>query len=191
MPQLRHLDLSGTQVTDAGLEALRELPNLETISLAWTAVTDAGVASLARCRHLTRVDLAGTGTGDGAIKALTGMQALRIFSSGNGVTDAGIAHLHAFPVFRSWQALGAPEASADMDGGPNSLMLRGAHHRPRARGPGGARRTVRAQHLGHQPGDHGGGTRASRPASQSRQARGRGSRRNNAVHRRDCRGFVS
>ncbi|HEY8062971.1 MAG TPA: ankyrin repeat domain-containing protein, partial [Gemmatimonadales bacterium] len=125
MPQLRHLDLSGTRVTDRGLEAVRDLPNLESISLAWTAITDAGVASLAPCERLVRVDLGGTATGDGAIKALIGKQALRTFSTGNGVTDAGIAHLHAFPVFKSWQATGTPEASAEMDGGPNSLMLRG------------------------------------------------------------------
>jgi len=126
MPQLRHLDLSGTQVTNNGLEALRQLPNLETISLAWTAITDAGVMSLAGCHRLTRVDLGGTATGDGAIRALAGKQALRTFSSGNRLTDAGVAHLHAFPMFKSWQATGAPEASAEMDGGPNSLMLRGA-----------------------------------------------------------------
>jgi hypothetical protein len=42
------------------------------------------------------------------------------------VTDEGIAYLHGFPVFKVWQEAGAPPASADMDGGPNSLMLRGA-----------------------------------------------------------------
>jgi ankyrin repeat protein/Leucine-rich repeat (LRR) protein len=126
MPQLRHLDLSGTQVTDRGLESLRDLPNLQTISLPWTAITDAGIASLAQCQHLTRVDLSGTATGDGAIKVLAGKAALRTFSTGNGVTDAGVTQLHAFPVFKSWQESGAPAPSADMDGGPNSLMLRGA-----------------------------------------------------------------
>jgi ankyrin repeat protein len=126
MPQLRHLDLSGTQITDRGLEALRDLPNLDTISLAWTAITDAGVAALAPCHNLTRVDLVGTATGDSAIKALAGKAALRTLSTGNGVTDTGIVHLHAFPVFKTWQESGAPEASAEMDGGPNSLMLRGA-----------------------------------------------------------------
>jgi hypothetical protein len=126
MPQLRHLDLSGTRITDRGLEVLRDLPNLETISLAWTTITDSGVAALARCEHLTRVDLGGTATGDGAIKALGGKRYLRTFSTGNRVTDAGVVHLHAYPVFKSWQATGAPEASLEMDGGPNSLMLRGA-----------------------------------------------------------------
>lgn len=124
MPQLRHLDLSGTQVTDRGLDVFRDLPQLEVISLSGTRVTDAGVASLARCDRLECVDLGWTHTGDGAIRALAGKPALRTFSSGNGVTDSGIAYLHVLPVFKTWQETGI-DASADMDGGPNSLSLRG------------------------------------------------------------------
>jgi ankyrin repeat protein len=125
MPQLRHVDLSGTQLTDEGMAALRGLAALEHVSLAWTRVTDRGAGHLAGCERLERVDLAGTHTGDGAIAALAGKADLRTFASGNGVTDAGMAKLHGFPVFKTWQQSGAPEASADMDGGPNSLMVRG------------------------------------------------------------------
>jgi ankyrin repeat protein len=124
MAQLRHLDLSGTQVTDAGLRALRELADLEHVSLAWTHVTDAGIGNLSNCERLARVNLTGTHTGDGAIEALAGKSELRTFSSGNGVADAGIARLHGFPVYKAWRHSGdAP--SPNLDGGPNSLFLRG------------------------------------------------------------------
>ena len=39
LPGLKHLDLSGTAVTDRGLEVLRELRSLETLSLAMTRVS--------------------------------------------------------------------------------------------------------------------------------------------------------
>ena len=63
LPRLRHLDLSGTGITDRGLEVLRSLPELETVSLAWTKVTDAGVAHLSGCERLGDVNLQGTSIG--------------------------------------------------------------------------------------------------------------------------------
>ncbi|MFI5310772.1 MAG: ankyrin repeat domain-containing protein [Gemmatimonadales bacterium] len=126
MRELRHLDLSGTQVTDRGLEALRELPALESVFLAWTHVTDAGVAAFSRARHLQRVDLTGTRTGDGAVQSLAGKPGLSHFRSGALLTDAGVPFLHGFPVFKAWQ--GGEESFALVSPGvePNSLMLRGA-----------------------------------------------------------------
>ncbi len=43
---LRHLDLARTQITDAGLEPLAELPQLKLLNLDSTAITDAGLAQL-------------------------------------------------------------------------------------------------------------------------------------------------
>jgi hypothetical protein len=40
---LQHLDLTGTGVTDEGLQVLRELPDLRTLSLSWNRVTAASV----------------------------------------------------------------------------------------------------------------------------------------------------
>ena len=51
LPRLRRLNLSGTGVTDRGLEVLRHLPALESVALAWTRVTDAGAAHLAACER--------------------------------------------------------------------------------------------------------------------------------------------
>jgi hypothetical protein len=126
MPQLRHLDLSGSSITDRGLEVLGHLPQLESISLVWTGVTDAGAAHLAACENLQRVNLSQTHTGDGAIRALGGKWKLHHFRSGNLVTDAGIALLHEFPVFRTWQDGEVSMSLTGFDAEPNYLLLRGS-----------------------------------------------------------------
>ena len=125
MPGLRLLDLSGTQVTDGGLEVLRELSALESVSLAWTGVTDAGIAHLSRCQQLQRIDLSATLTGDGAIGALADKPTLRHFRSGELVTDAGLPVLRRFPVYQTWLGGEVSLALLSPDAEPNSLSLRG------------------------------------------------------------------
>ena len=48
LTKLEHLDLGGTQVTDASLAHLARLTKLENLSLGGTQVTGAGVAELRR-----------------------------------------------------------------------------------------------------------------------------------------------
>jgi hypothetical protein len=62
----------------------------------------------------------GTPTGDGAIDALRGKPGLRRLSTGRLVTDAGLAHLRDFPMFRTWQ--GGEQADADE---PTHLLIDG------------------------------------------------------------------
>jgi hypothetical protein len=128
MPQLEHLDLSGyhSGITDSGLEMLRHLKDLRLFKMCWPQrVTDAGVANLGYCDHLESVDLLGTSTGDGAIKALAGKRELRSFKSGTQVTDAGVALIHEFPVFKTWHG-GTPEiALMAFNPDTNFLLLRG------------------------------------------------------------------
>ena len=125
LSRLRHLDLSGTGITDRGLEVLRALPELETVSLAWTKVTDAGVAHLSGCERLSNVNLQGTSSGDGALRALAGKARLCQLRTGNAVTDAGLALLHEMPIFKSWHG-GEPKMGLlSYDAGPNYLLLRG------------------------------------------------------------------
>jgi hypothetical protein len=125
MPQLRHLDLSGTAITDRALDVLRDLPGLETLSLAMTHVTDAGIAQLSAHEQLERVNLSWTHTGDGAIRALASKQRLHHFWSGNLVTDAGLALFHEFPVFKQWRGGSQEMGLTSYDAGPNYLFLRG------------------------------------------------------------------
>jgi hypothetical protein len=126
MPQLQTLDLSGCQVSDRGLEVLRQLPHLRRFQVCWRReVTDAGAANLAACDALESVDLMGTLTGDGAIRALAGKSRLRRFKSGREVTDAGIALLHQVPVFKTWHGGEFKYSLMDSEAGPNHLTLEG------------------------------------------------------------------
>lgn len=125
LPNLRNLNLQGTSITDAALAAIAELRSLETLSLAWTAVTDAGVRALGTLDRLERIDLSGTRCGDGSIHACAGKATLRHFRSGEGITDAGIAAFHDYPVFAEWAG---GEESTDLTSyqpEPNCLVLRG------------------------------------------------------------------
>lgn len=126
MPQLQSLDLSMSSITDRGLEVLRELPELRTFRIVHQhRVTDSGVANLSRCKHLEFVDLMGTTTGDEAVKALAAKRKLRHFKSGNGVTDAGLALFHEFPVFKTWQGGEISRPLLDDSAEPNHLLVRG------------------------------------------------------------------
>jgi hypothetical protein len=120
------LDLSGLQeIADDDLRAIGRLRRLERLSLAGTSITDAGVVHLAACDALRDVNLAWTRTGDGAIRALAGKPHLRTFHSGGAVTDDGLALLHGWPVFETWQG---GEERLDLlafDASPNALTLRG------------------------------------------------------------------
>jgi hypothetical protein len=129
MPQLEHLDLSGyhSPITDRGLQMLRHLKKLRSFKMCWPqGVTDAGVANLGCCDHLEIVDLLGTPTGDGAINALIGKRRLRVFKSGTQVTDAGVAPIREFPVFKTWHGGDADITLMSFNPDPNFLLLRGS-----------------------------------------------------------------
>ncbi len=68
---LRTLDLSNTQITDAGLEHLKGLTNLYSLRLDNTQITDSGLVHL---------------------KGLTNLRGI-LWLSGTQVTDAGLEHL--------------------------------------------------------------------------------------------------
>lgn len=125
LPLLKHLDLSWTAITDRALGILDSLPLLETISLAGTRVTDEGAAHLAHCHALRRVDLSFTHTGDGVLRALAGKSELRELSTGNEVSDAGIALLHEIPVFKTWRGGEVKIGLLSNRALPNQLSLRG------------------------------------------------------------------
>jgi hypothetical protein len=125
LSRLRHLDLSGTGITDHGLDVLRALPELESVSLAWTKVTDAGAEHLSGCERLSNVNLQGTSSGDGALRALAGKAGVCQLKTGNAVTDAGLALLHEIPIFKSWHGGEPTMGLLSYDAGPNYLLLRG------------------------------------------------------------------
>jgi uncharacterized membrane protein len=71
------LNLAGTKVTDAGLAAVRQMPNLQQLRLERTVVTDAGLKNLSKLRKLDYLNLYGTTVTDAGLQALKGLPSLR------------------------------------------------------------------------------------------------------------------
>ena len=69
--------LNATQVTDAGLENLRELTMLQELSLANRKVTDAGLKNLRGLTALQWLDLSNTQVTDAGLDSLRGLIALQ------------------------------------------------------------------------------------------------------------------
>ena len=63
------LDLSGTDLTDAGLKELTGLKSLKMLGIGMTYVTDAGLKELARLKNLRKLSL-GAGVTDAGLKEL-------------------------------------------------------------------------------------------------------------------------
>lgn len=70
LPSLRTVSLSGTPLTDAGLDGLAEVGSLQDLILTETKITDAGVAKLAKCKNLKTLNVEGTGVTEAGIAAL-------------------------------------------------------------------------------------------------------------------------
>jgi hypothetical protein len=125
MARLEHLDLTGANVTDRGLEVLRSLPNLRTFKMCWQGgISDAGVSNLRFCDQLESVNVMGSPVGDGLIEALSGKPLLRRLETGRLVTDAGLALLRDFPRFRTWQGE-QPAPPNDENDEPTHLLIDG------------------------------------------------------------------
>ena len=125
MPQLRELTLGG-QITDRGLEVLAELRELRVFKMFWQGnITDQGIASLSSCEQLEEVDLLGCNTGDGAIAALAGKPKLRLFKTGQNVSDDGLALLQQFPAFKTPPAEEPEYGLMSFSAGPTNLLIDG------------------------------------------------------------------
>ncbi len=125
MPQLRELTMGG-QITDRGLSVLAHLRELRVFKMYWqTNITDAGIANLRSCDQLEKVDLLGCTTGDGAIAALAEKPKLRRFKTGRNVTDDGLALLHQFPAFKTWQGEEPEFGLMSFAAEPTNLLIDG------------------------------------------------------------------
>ena len=92
--ELTRLQVSGRQITDAGLEHLSGLTPLRELYLQNTQVTDAGLSHLKRLGSLKSLDLMGTYITDGGLSHLAGMKNLkRVWLSNPPITDAGVNQL--------------------------------------------------------------------------------------------------
>ncbi len=99
---LKSLDLSCTEITDAGLAHLRALTSLLSLYLRTTPITDAGLAHLKVLTGLQSLDLGYTNITDAGLshlEALTNLQTLEL--EGTKITDAGLSHLEALTSLQS------------------------------------------------------------------------------------------
>jgi hypothetical protein len=128
MPQLQDLELGGptSLITDRGLEALRHLTALRRFQACWLpGISDSGLANLAFCDLLEDVNLLGTRAGDGTLDALTGKRHLHRLKTGRNVTDAGLALLQQFPIFRTWHGSNVEYSLMSADAEPSHLLIDG------------------------------------------------------------------
>jgi hypothetical protein len=120
------LDLGGVrEIGDEDLRDLGRMRRLERLNLSGTSITDAGLEHLRGLDSLREVTLAWTRTGDGAIRALAGKPHLGRFVSGVEVTDDGIGLLHDWPALVSWQGGDETLGLFAYEEGPTRVALRG------------------------------------------------------------------
>lgn len=95
LASLRRLDLSHTRITDAGLAHLRGLTNLQNLRLANTEISDAGLMCVKELTSLKMLDLYDTSVTDTGLEYLTGLTKLERLDLGRTqISDAGLEHLH-------------------------------------------------------------------------------------------------
>jgi Leucine-rich repeat (LRR) protein len=134
---LRKLDLSGTKISDVGLEHLSSLKELETLYLSFTTIKGSGLKSVTGLPHLRVLDLSKTSLTDSALEHLKEMQTLEILSlidvpitdnglehiagltrlrhlnlTGTQVTDAGLPHLYGLAELENLNLSDAPVTQA-------------------------------------------------------------------------------
>ncbi len=85
------LDLSETEVTDAGLKELAGLKSLQTLNLSYTLVTDAGLKELAGLKSLQALNLGNTQVTDAGLKELAGLK-LKTLVVPFTITDLDLKH---------------------------------------------------------------------------------------------------
>lgn len=91
LSSLQKLELSGSEVTSAGLVKLAGLKNLYTLHLANTKVDDSGLKSLSGLRNLGILSLSNTKVSDAGIGELRSMPNLEMLSlDGTAITDAAM-----------------------------------------------------------------------------------------------------
>lgn len=111
MPNLRGINLYGTNVTDADLAWLAKCPQLEVINLSATSISDRGLRQLAELPRLRRLAAGSSRITDAGCRTLATFPALEELELGSrGIRDAGIAELENLPHLQLLK-ISAPTAS--------------------------------------------------------------------------------
>ncbi len=94
-PKLRKLDLSHTRIGDEGLLHLRPARGIEDLNLFYAEqITDQGLNAIKQWRGLKRLDVRGTRVADGALAVAGQLPALESLDVANtAITDSGLDNL--------------------------------------------------------------------------------------------------
>jgi mono/diheme cytochrome c family protein len=116
IPSLIEVRLGTTKITDKAIATLKALPHLEVLGLELTGVTDAGVAELNSLKNLTYLNLYGTKVTDKALDALTGLKHLRnLYLWQTEVTTNGVDRLQAalpgLNINTGWELIPVPAST--------------------------------------------------------------------------------
>jgi internalin A len=92
LPNLAHLDLSLTRISDHGLQQLKDAPAITDLNLySDELITDAGLAALKGWKHLKRLSVRGTKITDTTLQHLSGVATLESLDAGYAqITDVGL-----------------------------------------------------------------------------------------------------
>jgi hypothetical protein len=94
VPRLRELNLSLTPIGDAGLAHVTRLEDLQSLWLGGTKVTDAGLVHIQALRKLEWLSLAETNVTDQGLASLANLNRLkRLYLEGCPVGDGGMRHI--------------------------------------------------------------------------------------------------
>ena len=111
--RLEVLALDGTEITDRGLEVLRQLPLLRTVSLTGCGVTDEAARILGSIRTLQDLELDETGVTDSGLAAFDGHPELMILDlRRTPVKGEGLHYLANLPKLRELRLTGSARRSA-------------------------------------------------------------------------------
>lgn len=110
--------LQGTELTDAGLAQLKNVPNLIDLNLGGTKVTDAGLKTVGSIKSIQRLNLNNTKITDAGLASLKGLSNLSYLNlyGCEGVTNKGIGQLKGLTKLR---ALYLWKTKATKDGAKN------------------------------------------------------------------------
>jgi hypothetical protein len=101
LDQLYRVDVSGSQITDAGLRPLGDLPALQILLLNDTNITGDGLRNLRGLKHIHHIGLDDTPMTDAGLKHLGEIGNLQtLWLKRTKVTDAGLQHLFGLKKLR-------------------------------------------------------------------------------------------
>jgi Leucine-rich repeat (LRR) protein len=100
--QLRNLNLGGLPITDAGLDAIKDMPAFDVLCLSRTKINGPGLARLKSLPMLTTLDLGETEIDDEGLVFLTGASNLQYLSlSRTKIKGPGLSRLTSLPMLTS------------------------------------------------------------------------------------------